>query len=102
MVTSEQRRPTINRPLPVPPANTEPVDKWFEVALCERLETGEVVIKDIQRSFLPEFTFHEGLHPDKYYALAIRRVEKRGGAFVTGDWSDLTEWRKPNRSREHE
>ena len=73
MVTSEQRRPTVNQTLPEDPLDTEPVFKWFEVALCERGEDGQVIVKDIKKSLIPEYTFYEGLHPGKYYAQAARR-----------------------------
>lgn len=102
MVTSERHRPITDQPLPIAPVDPDPVNKWFEVALCERGEEGQVIVKDIKKSFDPEYTFHEGLHPDRYYAMAIRRVEARDGTIFIGDWTDLTEWRKPNRSRDYE
>ena len=100
MFFSKKRRPPVDQPLPVAPVFTEPIEKWFEVVLCERGPDGEVLVKDHQKSIEPQYTFHEGLHPDKYYAMAIRRVESRDGTVLTGDWTDLTEWRKPNRSHE--
>ena len=100
MVTSEQRRPTVDQTLPEDPLDTEPVFKWFEVALCERGEDGQVIVKDRKKSLIPEYTFYEGLHPGKYYAQAARRVEARDGTVFIGDWTDLSEWRKPTRARE--
>ena len=99
MFTRKNRMPSSNRLLPKEPVDAEPFNEWFEVALCERGDEGQVIIKDIKRSFKPEWTFTEGLHPDKYYALATRRIETRDDAIVTGKWSDLREWRKPNRAR---
>ena len=100
MVTTDTRPVSSGVGLPVAPIATEIADKWFEVALCEQGEMGRVIVKDIKMSFEPEFVFQEGLNPDKYYALAIRRVEVRDGAVRTGDWSGLTEWRKPNVARD--
>lgn len=102
MVTSERHRPTVDQPLPKAPVHPEPVDQWFEVALCERGVNGEVIVKDIKKSLVPEYTFYEGLHTDRYYAMATRRLELRDGKVFIGDWTELTEWRKPTLSRDHE
>lgn len=100
MVTTDTRPVSSGAGLPVAPIEPEIADQWYEVALCEEGEMGQVIVKDVRKSFVPEFIFHEGLNPDKYYALAIRRVEVRDGAVLTGDWSGLTEWRKPNVARD--
>ena len=100
MFFRKNRKPTSNQLLPKEPVDTRPCDEWYEVALCERADAGQVIVKDIKRSFKPEWTFTEGLHPDRYYAQATRRITLRDGAIVTGNWSDLREWRKPNMPRE--
>ncbi len=99
MFFRKNRMPSSNELLPKEPVVTGPVNEWFEVALCERADEGQFIIKDIKRSFTPDWTFTEGLHPDRYYALASRRVEIRDDAIITEDWSGLREWRKPNRPR---
>ena len=100
MFFRKNRKPSSNDLLPKEPVVTGPVNEWFEVALCERGDAGQVIIKDVKRAFEPEWTFTEGLHPDRYYAQAARRVEIQKDAIITGSWSDLSEWRKPNRPRE--
>ena len=100
MVTTDTRGLSGSVQLPVAPIETENFNKWFEVALCEQGEMGQVIVKDVKKSFVPEFIFHDGLDPEKFYALAIRRVEVRDGVVRTGDWSGLTEWRKPNVARD--
>lgn len=99
MFTRKNRMPSSNELLPKEPVVTGPVNEWFEVALCERGDEGQFIIKDIKRSFTPDWTFTEGLHPDRYYALASRRVAIRDDAIITEDWNGLREWRKPNRPR---
>lgn len=95
----KNRKPHIVQSLPEDPIDTEPVFKWFEVALCELGDNGEVIVKDVKKSLVPEYTFYEGLHPGKYYAQAIRRVEARDSKVFIGDWTELSEWLKPSRSR---
>ena len=100
MFTRKNRMPSSNDLLPIEPLDTGPFYEWFEVALCERGDEGQFVVKDVKRAFEPEWTFTEGLHPDRYYAQAARRVEIGKDAIITGSWSDLSEWRKPNRPRD--
>ena len=101
MFFRKKRKPSSNDLLPREPLDHGPFYEWFEVALCERGHEGQFIVKDIKRAFEPEWTFTEGLHPDRYYAQAARRVEIRKDVTITGSWSDLSEWRKPSRSREH-
>ena len=99
MFFRKKRKPSSNELLPKEPVDTGHLNEWFEVALCERGDEGQFIIKDIKRSFTPDWTFTEGLHPDRYYALASRRVAIRDDAIITEDWNGLREWRKPNRPR---
>lgn len=98
MFFRKNRKPPVDQQLPIAPVFTEHEYKWFEVVLCEQGPGGEVVVKDHRKSLEPAYSFHEELHPDKLYAMAIRRVEARDGKTFIGDWTELTEWRKPNRS----
>ena len=100
MFSRKKRKPSSNDLLPKEPIDTGPFYEWFEVALCERADEGQFIVKDVKRAFEPEWTFTEGLHPDRYYALASRRVEIRDDAIITEDWNGLREWRKPNRARD--
>ena len=85
------------------PLGTEVVKSWYEVALCEAGEFGEAIVKDVKITFEPRYMFLEGLHADRYYAQAYRRVEVcDDGAIWTDEWSTLNLWRKPQQSQDYE